>query len=198
MSSRPIDSGNSGDEREADPDHADLPDSEREAFREAMRGVRPLDVEPRVTTPRSRPAPRPRFSKADERAVLDESLRLTPEELDIETGEELLYCRAGVPRKTFRDLRRGRYRPAAEIDLHGMTSEAAGSAIRRFLEESLDLGLRCVRIIHGKGRGSGNRGPVLKQKTASVLHRQDCVLAYASARAVDGGTGATLVLLRRN
>ncbi|MDX1442470.1 MAG: Smr/MutS family protein [Gammaproteobacteria bacterium] len=166
-------------------------------FREAMRDVRPLDIDERIQPGKKRPSPRPRFSQADERAVLGESLQLTPEELDIETGEELLYCRAGVPRNAFRDLRRGRFRPAAELDLHGMTAEAAGTAIRRFLEESLDYGMRCVRIIHGKGRGSGNRGPVLKQKTASVLHRQDCVLAYASARAVDGGTGATHVLLRR-
>lgn len=173
-------------------------DDEFELFRKAMRDVRPLDIEERIEAPRRRPAPRPRFAEADDREVLDESLRLKPEDLEIETGDELLYCRAGIPHRTFRDLRRGRFRPAAEIDLHGMSAEAAGAAIRRFLDESLDLGLRCVRIIHGKGRGSGHRGPVLKSKTASVLHRQDCVLAYASARSVDGGTGATLVLLRRN
>lgn len=179
----------SGNNSGNDPDHA--------AFRDAMRDVRPLQVEPRADIPRRRPAPRARFSAADDREVLDASLKLTPEELDVESGDELLYCRAGIPRRIFRDMRRGRFRPAAEIDLHGMTAEAAGVAIRRFLEESIDLGLGCVRIIHGKGRGSGHRGPVLKEKTASVLRRQDAVLAYASARPVDGGTGATLVLLKR-
>ena len=184
--------------RDDDNDHDRDGDDDIELFRKAMRDVHRLDIEERIEAPRRRPPPRPRFSDADDRQVLEESLRLRPEDFDIETGDELLYCRAGVPHRTFRDLRRGRYRPAAEIDLHGMGAEAAGAAIRRFLDESLDLGLRCVRIIHGKGHGSGHRGPVLKSKTASVLHRQDCVLAYASARSVDGGTGATLVLLRRN
>ena len=53
-----------------------------------------------------------------------------------------------------------------------------------------------MRIIHGKGLRSGPRGPVLKQTVNTLLRRADAVLAFTSAAARDGGTGATLVLLQ--
>jgi DNA-nicking Smr family endonuclease len=50
-------------------------------------------------------------------------------------------------------------------------------------------------VIHGKGRGSGPRGPVLKHVVNHWLRRMDDVAAFATARPVDGGTGAVYVLL---
>jgi DNA-nicking Smr family endonuclease len=50
-------------------------------------------------------------------------------------------------------------------------------------------------VIHGKGLRSGHRGPVLKLAVSGVLRRTGAVLAYVSARQVDGGTGALYVLL---
>lgn len=174
-------------------------DTDLEAFRAAMRGVQPLKVEPRVEPDRPKPGPRPRFFEADEQAALAESLTLSPEMLDIETGDELVYMRPGIQHTLVRKLRRGLIPAAAELDLHGLTARAAGDEIRDFLQEARSRGLRCVRIIHGKGKRSGHRGPVLKEKTASVLRKRDEVLAFASAgRPVDGGTGAVFVLLRRN
>jgi DNA-nicking Smr family endonuclease len=87
---------------------------------------------------------------------------------------------------------------AAELDLHGMTSELARSALREFMAECRRRDHRCVRIIHGKGRGSSNRGPVLKGKVNRWLRQRDDVLAFCSARPVDGGTGALYVLLRHS
>jgi len=56
---------------------------------------------------------------------------------------------------------------------------------------------RCVRIIHGKGRRSGPRGPVLKNMVSKVLQKTAAVVAFTSARPIDGGTGALYVLLAR-
>lgn len=184
-----------GQDGHAPPD--DDSDEDRQAFRDAMHGVRPLP--PVDTVDRGeRPRPVPRFSKADEGAVLGESLASDPHVAELETGEELLYLRAGANPRLLRKLRRGQYRIAAEADLHGLNERQAGDAIREFLAEARRAGWQCVRIIHGKGLRSGPGGPVLKAKTASVLRRRDDVLAFASARPADGGTGAVLVLLRNN
>ena len=95
----------------------------------------------------------------------------------------------------FRRLRRGQFAVAAEIDLHGLGRHAAHEALREFIAEAVERGQGCVRVIHGKGRGSGQRGPVLKHVVNHWLRRMDGVLAFASARPVDGGTGAAYVLL---
>jgi DNA-nicking Smr family endonuclease len=95
----------------------------------------------------------------------------------------------------FRRLRRGQYRVEAEIDLHGLTAQHAQAALRDFLGVCLQHRARVVRVIHGLGLRSGNRGPVLKLLVSSYLHRVGNVLAFASAREVDGGSGAILVLL---
>ena len=78
-----------------------------------------------------------------------------------------------------------------------MNAVAASQHLSAFLGYAVSRELRCVRIIHGKGLRSGQRGPVLKNAVNAQLRRTDAVLAFASARPVDGGTGATLVLLSR-
>jgi DNA-nicking Smr family endonuclease len=94
-----------------------------------------------------------------------------------------------------RKLRRGQYRVESEIDLHGLTLPEAKQGLREFLARSIYEGRRCVRVVHGKGLGSGPRGPVLKNGVNVVLRRTDAVVAFCSARPVDGGTGAIYVLL---
>ena len=101
----------------------------------------------------------------------------------------------GVQPAVGRRLRRGEYRVEREIDLHGLTVAEAKQALRGFLIEALERGVRCVRIVHGKGLRSGHRGPVLKATVSAVLRRSGAVLAYVSARPADGGTGAVYVLL---
>lgn len=170
-------------------------DEESQAFREAVRDVRPLNTAARVER-RRRPRPVPRFSQADETNALAESLANDPVAAELETGEELAYLRQGANPKLLRRLRRGEFRIAAEADLHGLNERKAGDAIRDFLAEARRARWQCVRIIHGKGLRSGPAGPVLKAKTASVLRRRDDVIAFASARPTDGGTGAVIVLLK--
>jgi len=171
------------------------PDSdELEAFRDAVRDVRPLAAEPRVSK-RRKPRPRAAFRRRDEVAVLEESIRFTALELEVESGDELSFRRPGVQDGVMRKLRRGQYRLEAEIDLHGLTLPEAKQGLREFLAQALLRQLRCIRIVHGKGLRSGPRGPVLKNAVNLVLQRTGAVVAFCSARQVDGGTGAVYVLL---
>lgn len=164
------------------------------AFREAVRDVRPIAKVARVVQRRP-PKARATFRRRDELAVLAESLVVNSADLDVETGDELALRRPGLQDTAFRKLRRGQYRVEDELDLHGMTLPEAKHGLRAFLATALSRGLRCVRIVHGKGLGSGPRGPVLKNAVNVVLRRTDPVVAFCSARQVDGGTGAVYVLL---
>jgi DNA-nicking Smr family endonuclease len=172
-------------------------EDETEVFRRAMQDVRPLKLAPRAaaTAPRSRP--RARFARAERAAVLAESLLVPGPFIDAQPDEELLYRRPGVAESVVRQLRRGSYRVEDELDLHGLTGSQGAAQLAQFLQHARSQGMRCVRIIHGKGLRSGNRGPVLKNTVNTLLRRADAVLAFVSARPAAGGTGATLVLLQR-
>jgi DNA-nicking Smr family endonuclease len=174
-----------------------LDENDAHLFREAVRDVKPLAYDaPAIEPPRrSPPLPRARFTRADRHAVLQESLYTDVNDPELASGEELVFAREGVQKMVLRKLRRGQYRVQAEIDLHGLTVPEAKEALRSFLANALDRHIRCVRIVHGKGLRSGHRGPVLKGAVSSVLRRVGPVLAYVSARQVDGGTGAVYVLL---
>jgi DNA-nicking Smr family endonuclease len=164
-------------------------------FRAAVREARPLQRQQRVAPIRAKPTPRARFAKAERAAVLVESLAEPGPYIETLPGDELKYRRDGIAELTLRQLRRGDFRVEAALDLHGLTEAQATGAITQFLASALARELRCVRIIHGKGMRSGPRGPVLKQAANTLLRRTNHVLAFTSARAKDGGTGATLVLL---
>lgn len=169
---------------------------EKELFRDAMRDVRPLEVEEKVQEERPRPAPRARQRELDEQQVLEDMLSDPIDLTDVETGEELLFSRNGVQPAMIKKLRRGQFAIEAELDLHRMTSDEARLATSTFLKMAYQSGKRCIRIIHGKGLGSPNKLPVLKTKVNHWLKQRDEVLAFCSAPPADGGTGAVYVLLR--
>lgn len=169
-------------------------DEDLRVFRDAVRDVKPLEHETALAD-RPRPRPQARFSRADRQAVLMESLTADLADPSVGSGDELIFQRPGVQDSVVRKLRRGHYRVQAELDLHGLTVAEAKQALREFLADAVVHHARCVRIIHGKGLRSGHRGPVLKGAVSGVLRRMGVVLAYVSARQVDGGTGAVYVLL---
>ena len=115
----------------------------------------------------------------------------------MESGEELFFARPGVSRKVIRQLRRGKISVREEIDLHGLTSTEAHAELHDFIKEATAAGFGCVRVVHGKGRGSGAKGPVLKAGVNRWLTRWEEVAAFCSALPRDGGTGAVYVLLRK-
>ncbi|MCE2714562.1 MAG: Smr/MutS family protein, partial [Acidibacter sp.] len=171
------------------------PEEDVRAFREAVRGAKPLQHQPRVRHRPKPPPPRARFRRLGEAEVLEDSLVLTPIDLDVEFGDDLSYRRGGVQDAVMRRLRRGYYRVEAELDLHGLIVAEAKRELRDFLARCIARQQRCVRIIHGKGLGSGPRGPVLKQAVNVILRRTENVVAFCSANQRDGGTGAIYVLL---
>ena len=158
-------------------------------------GWPPEDVDPlpegkRKELPKARPAPHPRQTRLDEVAVLQDSLGpFSPDEA-MDTGEELLFVRPGVSRQTLRKMRRGHWVVEAQVDLHGLDRHQALSETDEFLKRARKRGMRCVRIVHGKGLG------VLKAKLKRWLPMKDEVLAFTQAPAAQGGSGALLVLLR--
>ena len=128
--------------------------------------------------------------------MLVESLQGLDGELT-DTGDEISFRRDGVQDGVMRKLKRGEYRVEDVCDLHGLRVDEAKAHLREFLAAAHARQLRCVRIIHGKGKGSGPRGPVLKTAVNTILRKAGPVLAFTSARRVDGGTGAINVLLSR-
>lgn len=164
-------------------------------FREAIGDVRPM--EPVEAVPeRPRPAPLPVMRDADEAAVTADSMLFDYDPAELEVGEELSYLRDGYPPKLLKQLKRGQFSIQADVDLHQMNAAAAQFTIAEFLAECHRDGIRCVRIIHGKGLRSKAGGPVLKGLTDKLLRRRDDVVAFASARPAQGGTGAVVVLLK--
>ena len=160
-------------------------------FRKAVAGVKPLKRAQRVALKGPAPAPVPQQRRRDEAAVLAESLSDTFSVEDaLDTGEELSYLREGMARETLRRLRRGHWAIQDGIDLHGMTRHQASAVVVEFLENCLARGLRCVRIVHGKGLG------ILKSKLRKWLPQREEVLAFCQAPASDGGSGVLLVLLK--
>jgi DNA-nicking Smr family endonuclease len=170
-------------------------DEDGELFREAMRDVKPLPAHaPKVRAPK--PPAQARFTRADEREVLRESLLPPSDDTAIATGDELSFRRPHITEAVLLKLRRGQYAVDAEVDLHGLNANEAKGVLRDFIAEAVQRSHHCVRIVHGKGKRSGHRGPVLKHLVNHWLQRMDAVLAFGSARAVDGGSGAVYVLLR--
>ena len=166
---------------------------DRDVFREAMRDVKPLRADQRAPTapPRKRQtADRvPGGPMAEHLASLDSGA--------VDTGEELRFRGPGISERVFRRLRRGTFSVEDELDLHGMTVAQARAALKDFISECATEHRGCVRVVHGKGLGSGHRGPVLKGHVNRWLRQWRDVLAFATARPKDGGSGAVYVLIRR-
>jgi DNA-nicking Smr family endonuclease len=178
-------------------DHT-VSDNDTDEFYKAVHGTKPLRTEPRVPATKPRPKPKARFTKADEREVLSESLEDDIDTIEHGYGGALRFHRQHVGKRTMRKLQRGGFSVQAEIDLHGMTLDEARPRLADFIDFSVSQGKYCVRVVHGKGLGSGERGPVLKNAVNRWLRRWDSVLAFVSTRQVDGGTGAIYVLLQRS
>ncbi len=177
------------------PDH-DHDDETVALFRRVMAEVRPLKQD-KVAPYRPRQKPIPRQTLQDQKAVLASLLSDDYDPAELETGEELLFARPGLQHTLMRKFRRGHFAIEAELDLHGRVVTEAREMVNAFLREARASGLRCVRIIHGKGLSSAGKLPVLKGKVNAWLRQKDEVLAFCSARPAHGGTGAVYVLLKR-
>lgn len=156
-----------------------------------MSGVTPLrqqSTRPWKHRPPPRPLPKEAESGEDEEAFVD---------VNITTHDFLEYRSDGIQHRLFQELQRGLIKPERTLDLHGLRVAEARSELAQFIRWSAQRGLRCVRIIHGKGQRSSDQQPILKQKVNQWLPQRKEVLAFVSAPRWDGGTGAVYVLLSK-
>ncbi len=170
---------------------------EANLFRDSVGQVKPLNAPPRVIPDAPKPQPIARQRIADDAAVLQESLS---DEFSIdtllETDEALSFARPGIGPDVMKKLRGGGWVTQDQLDLHGLRVDQAREAVAAFVRDATKRGVRCVRIIHGKGLGSLDKKPVLKNKVRNWLVQKEEVIAFCQARAADGGSGALMVLLR--
>lgn len=173
-------------------------EEEANVFRASIGQVSTLRDRNRVSPPQKLPAPVAVQTQRNDKAVLEASLS---DEFDVENlldiDETMSFRRPGIGLDVIKKLRRGEWVPQDKVDLHGLRSDEAREALAEFLRRSVRNGVRCVRVIHGKGIGSPDKLPVLKGKVRSWLVQKEEVIAFVQARESLGGAGALMVLLRQ-
>ena len=159
-------------------------------------GVKPLKQD-RIAPYRKPADPTPRQRLLDDQRVMNELLEESDESTSFESGDELKFLRTGFSSRLLKKLRRGDYAIQDEIDLHGLVAGDAKQETHGFVNECARDNIRAIRIVHGKGRNSAGRKPVLKNMLIGWLSKNQHVIAVVSTPANDGGTGAVYVLLNK-
>ena len=171
-------------------------DRERRQFELAVGIVKPVKAAPRADLRPKPPPAHPRQKELDEARALAEAMS---DEVDVEslllTDDGLGFRRPGVSLDVLGHLRKGKWSIQDQLDLHGMRRDEAREAVGAFVRSAEQRGLRCLRVIHGKGNGSPGREPVLKSKVHKWLAQRQEVIAFAQAAGPQGGAGAVIVLL---
>ena len=166
-------------------------------FQAAIGKVKPLEPPQRAKLAPEPPKPIPKQQMLDDAAALQEALS---DEIDVttllDTDEHLSFRRPGVGTDVTQKLRKGKWSIQKQIDLHGFRSDEAREALGAFIRESHRNGIRCVRVVHGKGLGSPGKAPVLKEKVHKWLVQKAEVVAFVQAQPAQGGAGALVVLLQ--
>ncbi|WP_296765448.1 Smr/MutS family protein [Sediminimonas sp.] len=127
-------------------------------------------------------------------------------DLSAPLSERLADAPLRMDRKAYGRLKRGKLRPEARIDLHGMTLDRAHGALTAFILRAQADGKRLVLVITGKGRDRDEDGPIPVRR--GVLRHQvpawlsapplaQAVLQISQAHISHGGEGAYYVYLRR-
>ncbi len=167
-------------------------------FRAAVRDVKPLAQTEKpvgLEQPRARARARAAATAPAPRELAESMPLIAASPADAADAQDS-FRRPGVRTSVLRRLRRGLYPIEDELDLHGLSQAEARDRLAEFIAFHRNAGHRCLRIIHGKGYRSGARGPILKIAVNSWLRRLGDVMAFTSARGIDGGSGAVYVLLR--
>ena len=176
-----------------------LSDEDKQAFRDAVKGVTPVKHK-KVNLKRTKPSARAIASKSTHEYEI-ETDTLPPLSAAVSapvTGDMTLsFATNGISERVLRKLRRGHNPIEDTLDLHSMTVNEARDALQQFIQQSVQCAYRCVCVIHGKGYRSGEKFPKLKNKVNVWLQQMDEVLAFVSSQLKDGGAGAVYVLLKR-
>ena len=172
-------------------------EAEHQLFSRAVGAIRPLRTRERLHLSDPPPLPLPVQHWLDEERVLRESIS---DDFDVstllDTDDQLSFRRPGIGVEITQRLRAGHWSIQRQLDLHGLRVDEAREALGQFIRNAHKNGMRCVRVVHGKGLGSPGKSPVLKSRVQRWLVQKSEVLAFVQARPIDGGAGAMLVLLQ--
>ena len=172
-------------------------EAEHQLFSRAVGAIRPLRTRERLHLSDPPPLPLPVQHWLDEERVLRESIS---DDFDVstllDTDDQLSFRRPGIGVEITQRLRAGHWSIQRQLDLHGLRVDEAREALGQFIRNAHKNGMRCVRVVHGKGLGSPGKSPVLKSRVQRWLVQKNEVLAFVQARPMDGGAGALLVLLQ--
>ncbi len=170
---------------------------QRSLFQAAVGQVQRLPAHGTVSLKPAPPAPTPMQHLLDEAAALREAIS---DEVDVttllDTDERLSFRRPGVGPDVAHKLRQGKWAIQRQVDLHGLRTDEARETLGAFIREAHKLGIRCVRVVTGKGLGSPGKAPVLKDKVHRWLVQRSEVVAFVQAQPAQGGAGALVVLLQ--
>lgn len=170
--------------------------AERELFVRTVGVVKPIADKQIAQHAPPRKAPAKLQRERDQEAVMQEAIS---DEFDVstllDTDEHLSFRRHGIGADVTRKLRRGDWSIQRQLDLHGLRQDEARDKLGQFIREAHKQGIRCVRVVHGKGLGSPGKTPVLKSRVQTWLVQKNEVLAFVQAKPADGGAGALVVLI---
>jgi DNA-nicking Smr family endonuclease len=171
--------------------------AQKNLFVHAAGAVHRLPDKRQALLKKKQPEPIATQLQLDEQAVLVEAISDGFDASSLlETDDSLSYRRPGIGIDVLQRLRKGEWAIQRQLDLHGLRSDAARDALSGFIREAHKHGIRCVRVVHGKGLSSPGKTPVLKGKVRNWLVQKNEVLAFVQARPMEGGAGALLVLLQ--
>ncbi len=175
---------------------ADYVDDDKVLFMQAMTGVKPLKNQTiAVQQPKNTSDPNALFKRAaatggeemPTSALSDMQALLNP----VASEAFLIYKTATLPNKKFEQLKQGKLRWYDAVDLHSSSIDDARQAVLKLITMAQTADETVVKIVHGKGDA------LLKTCVNGWLQQLPQVLGFVSAPAKDGGTGAVLVLLKK-
>ena len=178
---------------------SDLSDDDKKLFRDAMRGVTKLgEAGKESVLPQQKP-------RAKDAILSRNDLDPNDHEAEIELSYEHMaqqvphhhFSHGGLQHKQMKRLQQGKIPFEAAIDLHHMTLKEAEQAVRAFVRDSRAHGMKCIKIIHGRGLHTRPGRITLLHMVRYLLTEIEGVLAYSATPQALGGNGAVLVLLKR-
>lgn len=183
-----------------------MSEEDNSLFRQAMLDVKPLKNKPdkvNLAANKEQPNSKVILKKVRNKRRQESMTQMTEmqksQTIDAETVgafEAIFYSQSGVRSQELSKLQKGQFHVEAELDLHGLTQPEAELEIDAFIALNYSRQARYLRIIHGKGYNSDDTKPILKNLTNQMLRQFSEVIAFTTAAAKDGGTGAVNILLK--
>ncbi len=177
-----------------------LTEAEQQLFRDAVSDVKPLSKSQKIIPeqPKTTEKPAEKIKKIILKKIPEEKpiFHFSNKQAEVSGDDIITYAKPGLQHKRFTQLKQGKMKTEATLDLHEHTSDEALIAVDDFLERCQQRGMRSVCIIHGKGHFSTDNTPILKNLLNQYLRQHPRVIAFHSAKNKQGGTGAIYVLLK--